>query len=143
MADMLTVMLPADELAMHTAIDNVTISELAEFMHGEDDLNAIWDVFVGNDILNHDGPVSVAAIEAQLHRNPQIGNEIRTIMHSTIDRGPGRASVELRVAGTDFVVAGGLSWGGEPYDGWQEDCSLAALLTIIGAGVPTELPTTP
>lgn len=136
-ADMLAVVLPVDDTAMHTAVNNATVSELAEFMHGQDEMEPIWDVFVGSDILEVDGQIPMATIEAELRREPRISNEIRTIMHSTISRGRGRSTVELCVAGIDFVVAGGMSWGDEPYDGWHDDRALAALLDVLGAGVPT------
>jgi hypothetical protein len=145
-ADLHIVVLPADDDTMHAAVDQASTTSLAEFVHNEWDEpdEAIWDAASRGGFPTAGVEyIDAEHVERALRRNPGAIDSIRTYLHAAITDGPGRCGVITRVAGVEVMLAGGMSSGDGPYDGFTAHCVLERFLDHVGAGVPSQAATPP
>ncbi|WP_042376538.1 hypothetical protein [Gordonia alkanivorans] len=142
--EMMIVTLPTDDNAMHAAIDEASIADLAPWLFEELEYEeSIADVASAGGFPVAEDYLDVEHLERVLRKHPRAVEALRRYLHEAIDDGPGRAGCQTRIGGVDVIIAGGITWGGEPYEGFSAHCVLERFLDRVGAGVPVEAPPRP
>lgn len=127
---------------MRNVVNSATIEQFAALLQHYDESDEVWlplapilseSVYTANPIDRW-----TTVIANALTKHPAVVAAVRQYLLAAIDDDPVCAGVELRVGGVDFVVAGGTSYGDEPYEGYTAHKVLELFLLLIGEGVPED-----